>query len=230
MTIDTKTLRRFCNPKDERIPNLMGIAGGTAACDGNVLVWISTPLCYGPPAAQETRERFERIVALANKIAAASLGTWSPVAGIQFEAFDCWRCKGAGYAVENPCNECDGEGEFWHGSHKYVCQECEGDGAMVRPAREDVGTRCEVCVGSGLNQGVTDFVVAGQDNLTVSRIYAKLLRELPSAELRHEHVTLTKENHGYLVGRFDGGVFVLAAYKDRPQIMPGTPMPKAVQP
>ena len=37
---------------------------------------------------------------------------------------ECQLCIGTGIAYE--CPECDGEGEFEHGTHSYCCKECGG--------------------------------------------------------------------------------------------------------
>lgn len=42
----------------------------------------------------------------------------------------CERCKGASKFKVSDCEECDGKGEFIHGSHEYTCKECDGDGEV----------------------------------------------------------------------------------------------------
>lgn len=56
----------------------------------------------------------------------------------------CAHCNGSGHTRD--CPECDGEGEFEHGSHTYQCEECDGDGTL--PGTSQDGT-CACCWGSG---------------------------------------------------------------------------------
>jgi hypothetical protein len=63
-------------------------------------------------------------------------------------AESCSHCYGTGKGKpKTECDECDGDGEFRHGSHYYECKECDGEGSIE--ADEGVGENCEYCNGTG---------------------------------------------------------------------------------
>jgi hypothetical protein len=59
---------------------------------------------------------------------------------------ECSQCHGTGRARERECDECDGDGFFYHGSHLYDCKACNGEGTRIIPGGY---ADCLNCAGSG---------------------------------------------------------------------------------
>jgi hypothetical protein len=59
----------------------------------------------------------------------------------------CADCSGKGFRFAVTCTDCDGDGEFDHGSHTYTCKECDGEGTLD----DSSGDRrtCASCNGRG---------------------------------------------------------------------------------
>ena len=48
-----------------------------------------------------------------------------------------------------PCEECDGKGEFWYGSHTYDCKECDGSGKINdKYLWSEYNSYEQVCIGT----------------------------------------------------------------------------------
>lgn len=110
---------------------------------------------------------------------------------------DCVHCAGNGHIYVTPCIECDGEGEFHHGSHFYECKECRGAGAL--PCHENQpgakAQECDRCFGFGER---TKAIEVGAS--TFMRRYLALIAELPNS-------AITPSTHAQGIARFsfDGG-------------------------
>ncbi len=75
----------------------------------------------------------------------------------------CKHCQGSGKWNEKiECDECDGDGEFIHGSHYYSCKECDGEGKIETGNKVGI---CDSCEGSGHSRmqhmqiGIASFAV-----------------------------------------------------------------------
>ena len=86
----------------------------------------------------------------------------------------CLMCNGTGTAYE--CPDCDGEGEFEHGTHSYCCKECNGSG-QVEYGSTDVSA-CWHCGGTGVARYKPVKVGGSHFDL----FYLHLIKGLPVAK------------------------------------------------
>ena len=86
----------------------------------------------------------------------------------------CRFCNGTGVAYE--CEECDGDGEFEHGSHTYACKECDGRGQVTYSG--GIEAACWRCGGSGAKRIVPIQVGGSHFDL----FYLHLINGLPGAK------------------------------------------------
>lgn len=92
---------------------------------------------------------------------------------------DC--CAGVGQYLKIDCPDCDGKGEFTHGTHLYDCQRCLGDG-IIRAAEGEVGATmqdCPKCFGIGVLRGT--FVPVG--DVGYDSVYLSWIAKLPNARV-----------------------------------------------
>ena len=87
---------------------------------------------------------------------------------------ECLLCSGTGIAYE--CPECDGEGEFEHGTHSYCCKECGGSG-QVEYGSAGVSA-CRHCGGTGAKRNAPAKVGGSHFDL----FYLHLINGLPEAK------------------------------------------------
>ena len=87
---------------------------------------------------------------------------------------NCQMCNGTGVAYE--CEECDGDGEFEHGSHTYKCKECGGHGQVAYSGGID--TVCRHCGGAGVTRYKPMQVGGSHFDL----FYLHLINGLPEAK------------------------------------------------
>lgn len=90
----------------------------------------------------------------------------------------CQHCDGAGHTLMEDCDECDGDGDFHHGSWVYECKECDGAGRVKRPNGSHKEP-CYQCKSTGLE--VVSVPVGGVTH--ISSKYVALLKELPDCEI-----------------------------------------------
>lgn len=86
---------------------------------------------------------------------------------------ECSMCNGTGIAYE--CEECDGDGEFEHGSHTYTCRECDGSGQVAYGGGIDIA--CRHCDGTGVTRRKLMKVGGSHFDL----FYLHLINGLPGA-------------------------------------------------
>lgn len=86
----------------------------------------------------------------------------------------CRMCNGTGSAFE--CPECDGKGEFEHGTHTYECRECDGSGQVAYGGGIDVA--CRHCGGTGVTRRKQMKVGGSHFDL----FYLHLINGLPGAK------------------------------------------------
>lgn len=72
---------------------------------------------------------------------------FEPVPEIDCPGAECCACDGTGFLQE--CLDCEGHGEFKHGSHDYDCKNCGGDGRVPRGHGFGLSERCGYCCGLG---------------------------------------------------------------------------------
>ena len=87
---------------------------------------------------------------------------------------ECPLCSGTGIAYE--CPDCDGEGEFEHGTHSYFCEECGGSG-QVEYGSTGVSA-CRHCDGTGAKRNAPTKVGGSHFDL----FYLHLINGLPGAK------------------------------------------------
>lgn len=129
--------------------------------------------------------------------AATRSGVLTPLSSITLpDRVPCPVCGGKGHGHEVRCDECDGEGEFKHGSHWYECKECGGD--CTKPCHEStpgaVKHACYRCNGFGEAFGRVTVADA-----LFQRCYMALLATLPDCHIE------TAGPEGTAKFTFDGG-------------------------
>lgn len=215
-------LAPFCASSDdprEFLRQPFDCDGGIAATDGPILMIVPGSTCGIAAPAQ-----LKSINAMAS--AALNLssdeGEWIPVSDITWTPEPCEACEGTGHGRKRiDCDECAGEGYFWHGSHEYTCQECYGDGHLDA-GRRYPSIRCRECLGSGEKDAVTSFSPTGLNGgrLTANSRYVRLLLlHAPGARLRREPLPLNSA----IPILFDAGVGMLAPMRRSVSIYPATP-------
>lgn len=110
----------------------------------------------------------------------------------------CAECGAKGVTLVRPCPECEGEGEFNHGSHWYKCKECRGDGGVRAE------TPCPNCEGTGYDTFARSRPPMPTGNTSANHYYLWRISQLPGVLLGHN-----KDPLGLIAFRFDGGEGVL---------------------
>lgn len=93
----------------------------------------------------------------------------------------CKTCAGSGREHKEPCDDCDGEGEFEHGSHTYNCKRCDGAGKVQSIFRDGVGAPCEDCGGTGYDKSQ----IASVGSSTYMRNLLEKIAGLPGLRIQH---------------------------------------------
>lgn len=116
------------------------------------------------------------------------------------KADPCMHCGGGGKVNYSKiaCDECDGDGEFYYGSHYYSCKHCAGSGEIKHRHQEPI-SMCEKCRGSGFASCQPVKINDCLFNLA----YLKLIEKLPNLQIATNGI---KE---VLRIKFDGGSAVL---------------------
>lgn len=97
----------------------------------------------------------------------------------------CEACNGSGVVHERDCDECDGEGEFDHGSHTYVCKNCEGTGDIDADPSPGEERTCWACDGLKIGGGEKPTPGIGRGQLRLASHCAALIcTHVPDAEIR----------------------------------------------
>lgn len=161
------------------------------ASDGRILVCIP-----GHSGHEEAPSRVRNFTRRIEQIIKEAPLTWTPAAAVELPPPEpCAKCDGSGVMYRVDCHECNGEGEFVHGTHTYRCKECDGEGGTVtRHASHGARAQpCDICGGSGAS---IQPVTVGE--VRVQRRYLAAIAELPGAQVAPSH-------EGTLVFTFDGG-------------------------
>lgn len=216
MTID---LTPFCGKGDVRtyLNAPFAIAGGTGASNGLILVWLAEEICgtlIGPKEA-EFLGRLEQLIVRAKSDWNDADSQWVSVETIYTVTHKCPHCDGTRLVSIAHCDDCDGEGSFWHGNHEYDCKNCEGAGEAKETG---FGEPCDECEGTG-KSGLREpcsFGFAGQfdhDSWTVESALVSRLRKLPGCRIKRYD---SRPSEG-LTFVFDGGVGIVMPLWKRPR-------------
>lgn len=172
--VDRHDFRPYCREpmrlKDGRV---VATDGRTIACPdvyaGDVSALIEAPANIDQAIVQH----------LAGVDAATK---WAPISSLAFpEQQACQHCGGSGSMVRRECPDCDGEGEFDHGSHTYECKACGGDGFVESRAatRDDPDAdSCVYCGGEGVGGRAVYMDVPGMPKGT--GVDARLMSRFPA--------------------------------------------------
>jgi len=126
-------------------------------------------------------------------------GSGIPMASLNLpDKMPCKKCSGTGkQRGVRECYECDGKGEFDHGSHTYECKECEGTGEVEDP--HEPKTTCSRCNGTG-----EAFHIVKIGHAAFDTTWLRIFSELPNAEI---HIGDSTKAPALIT--FDGGWGVL---------------------
>lgn len=193
-------LLRFCasiTHPHSHLHKPMRMGADVVATNGHILIRL-TDAAGNFPDAHPSVSGF-----LANAANGHFLGTPCKVAVLTVPpATKCPVCGGAGYHYWVRCDECDGDGEFKHGSHWYDCLECNGEG-QIKTGQHSEGAKqqpCYRCDGDG-----NAFQVVRVGHSAFQRRYIALLQTLPDCELEigADPMALARftfeGGHGYLM-------------------------------
>lgn len=176
-------------------------AGMRAATNGHMLIALhqTTPGEDTPGIAKNLPELLTKALAAIFDPAR----DWTRLDSITLpERRECRHCEGEGHIYETKCPDCDGEGDFQHGSHWYECKECDGNGTTKSAAPQSpdhTPTKCWTCAGTGEAPQPAAAVGAHYGSH-----YLRLLASLPNCEITApEHPLATT------FCRFDGGVAIV---------------------
>lgn len=192
-------ITKFCGREDPRayMNQPMRLGADVVATNGHVLVrWTDAGGDY--PDAPDT---------MSGRIRNLTNGTFSGVHHNLSDlllppAKECRTCGGTGHHYTVECDECDGEGEFRHGSHWYECKECNGEGTH-KTSKHSEGAKqhpCYRCDGHG-----DDFQVVRIGDSAFQRRYLALLKTLPGCQLEVGMTALAtarftfEGGHGFLM-------------------------------
>lgn len=165
----------FCDPSDIRPvtqrPNFINGLNGLIATNGHLCVVDATIQRTDEPMieAKAILNLEKQYLALQKTVIEAQKANFNPAPNSPYYG-KCPRCKGKGKHGEiTGCDECDGEGEFTHGSHEYTCKECNGKGEV-----EDIfpDVTCENCNGTGQHK---DTLTQIGDLMIQSQYYRKIM-------------------------------------------------------
>lgn len=123
---------------------------------------------------------------------------------LEFSAPDiieqCSICEGTGKTFEKEeCDECDGKGEFKHGSHYYSCDECDGDGKVQASFGDKIA--CVDCHATGIKYQYLTI----PDGRVFNYTYMLKLQALPGIIYLPDH----SDSSTSMRFKFDNGVGLL---------------------
>lgn len=187
-------LQKFCGINDIRahINKPIRQGGFICATNGFIAVRVVDDGSFDISDANNESVNFERV------FAERKFSELKPLSVLMISAqpgkSPCKACCGSGKNESaRECDECDGDGQFHHGSHAYECRECEGLGKKANAA--SISTVCSVCRGCG--DGGFNFQVGNQKY--DSRLL-NLIEDLPNLRIECEI-----ENFDAAKFLFDGG-------------------------
>jgi hypothetical protein len=199
-------LQRFCSRDDdlrEYLRKPWAHKGYLYASNGHICVRI--------PAPDQAAAVFP------HKVAESAAGLFDREHGghAPLPAFDpaksCDLCGGTGRTRRAKCPECDGEGEFSHGTHWYDCRECDSEGVVDASDGEGEPCDCGACDGLGARQTFARLA----PGIGYDARYLAWIKALPGAMFvigsSVDNTSGTRPAHFI----FDGGEGVLMPMRDR---------------
>lgn len=189
----------FCGKDDVRayINDPFNSLGGTGATDGRILVWLAGEN-FGKRLSKP--EAIERVLARAQADALDPDAQWIAVETIRTSSRKCKQCDGTGVVRIMDCEDCDGDGSFYHGGHEYDCKECDGAGSKNATG---IGDQCDECEGSGKSEIAQPSSYA-IGNHTVASNYITMMRKLPGCKIKRH-----ADHRDGATFVFDGGIGVV---------------------
>lgn len=204
-------LRKFCAGSDDNRTYMQAphiISGRAVATDGKWFVVLPAGTSVDGLESADDKYNPNDLI----QIADAFDGAFTPAREIGVKTIECSSCAGTGKRTNRVCHECDGDGEFVHGSHWYECRACDGSGALVSKGHGDA---CCDCDGRGFSTDRAPSTL-GDHALGISAAsnYVEALRgingEISTAPLR-------TKGYGYLWAlRFPGGRGLLMPMRGEP--------------
>lgn len=176
-------------------------AGMRAATNGHMVIALhqTSPGEDTPGIAKNLPELLTKALAAATEPGRE----WTRLDSITLpERRECKPCEGQGHVYVTKCPDCDGEGDFQHGSHWYECKECHGNGTTksAEPKSPDhTPTTCRHCAGTGEHPKPAAAV-----GTHYGSHYLRLLASLPNCEITPPETPLA-----FTFCRFDGGIAVV---------------------
>jgi hypothetical protein len=175
-------LEAFCASDDCRdyLNKPFAVDGVAAACDACIVVFmdgVEAPSVAGVP------DGFVKYRSFVTEV--LQRDGWVSALRMQIpERQKCCRCDGSGRLIESRCDECDGVGEFKHGSHHYECEHCHGDGVAFTPSNDRaLGKPCYDCRGTGKQAVYLPFAGLPRGFAVNASYLEKIQTHLPDAEL-----------------------------------------------
>jgi hypothetical protein len=110
----------------------------------------------------------------------------------------CDTCRGTGRVGSEECDDCDGDGTFYHGRHEYDCKECDGRGNQISDGTTHT---CPDCCGLGELRSCSRVAIGCAEG---DAAYLRVIDKLPGVKVASGQ---TKENPIAFV--FDGGSGIL---------------------
>lgn len=142
-------IRLFCGQGDPRdwLNHPWVLDGMHCATNGHVLVVLDVVDTSLPDTKVPSRP--EQLRSVIGRAMAAS-GPWHAIEPVEFAP--CADCHGAGKVRSEACQDCDGDGCFYHGLHEYECRECHGVG-WIKGGPDSEEFPCSSCGGTAIANG-----------------------------------------------------------------------------
>ncbi|MGQ5522956.1 hypothetical protein ACUHMQ_06800 [Chitinimonas sp. PSY-7] len=173
-TVSKLDLRQFCCTRRDNLKTPFYDEAHCYASNGHIAIQHNDPVQPGARPYQEAGNMRQRLL---NYLGDSGYSLAEAIKPLP-EAKPCSACDGIGKAQK--CNDCEGEGSFWHGAHEYSCQECDGMGQAVSLLSEGEHT-CNICNGSGNQTEYHIPVKVGHQQIALH--YLRIIAALPDAKL-----------------------------------------------
>jgi len=195
--ITQELLQKFCAANDYReyIRRPWKVGERVYATNGKYAIRLDSADGHSVEEITGKRANVEKLIA-----EHVVVSEWGSVPNLPAK-IDCWACRGTGKVRLGECEDCDGNGSFWHGNHDYECQNCDGTGwhAVDGGAEQD----CSHCLGIGeelcRRENFTKVY-----NATVDGAFLRVIAQLPNVK-----VSSGKTATDPIMFEFDGGCGLL---------------------
>jgi hypothetical protein len=190
----------FKNSSPEYLQYVWSKNGFAYSCNGYIAARTSLELMSPEVLDASNKANIEKLCDLIDKNLSEACGDPIDLAGYKstFSQERCPDCFGTG--KQTICGDCEGNGEFEHGSHSYDCKECSGSGRtsikfnfLVDP--DDQATRtCDSCSGTKFKSSEVELC-----EIYIHSRYLNLICSLPNVHAQLDQKT------SRLYFNFDGG-------------------------